>query len=128
MKTFSNKWKSSKNRRKQRKYRANAPLHTKGKFLHAMLSKELKKKYSKNSIRLRKGDNVLIMRGQFKKKTGEVTVVKTKIAKAFVSGAELTKKDGTKIHYPIAISNLQITVLKLEDNKRKKSLERGAKK
>ena len=46
-KTFSQSWKASKKPRKQRKYTIKAPLHIKGKFLHANLSKDLRKKYEK---------------------------------------------------------------------------------
>src|SRR3989338_176397 len=42
---FSTKWKESKQPRKQRKYRANAPLHLRKKFVNVNLSKELRKKY-----------------------------------------------------------------------------------
>ena len=40
-KIFSKHWKSSKQPRKQRKYRAKAPLHIKRKLLNVNLSKEL---------------------------------------------------------------------------------------
>jgi large subunit ribosomal protein L24 len=57
-KKWSKTWKSSKQPRKQRKYRHNAPLHIKHKFLSASLSKDLKKKYNIRNISLRKGDRV----------------------------------------------------------------------
>ena len=59
---FSKKWKSSKQPRKQRKYRAEAPLHVKHKLVSANLSKELRKKYGRRSFPLRKGDTVLVKR------------------------------------------------------------------
>ena len=46
-KKFSESWKSSKQVRKQRKYRYNAPLHIKQKFVNVHLAKELRKKYKK---------------------------------------------------------------------------------
>ena len=49
-KKYSNSWKGSKQPRKQRKYRANAPLHTRHKMASANLSKELRKKYSKRNF------------------------------------------------------------------------------
>ena len=73
MKTkFSGSWVKSKQPRKQRKYRYNAPLHIRQKFVGAHLSRELRKKYGKRSASLRKGDNVKIMRGQFRNKSGKV--------------------------------------------------------
>ncbi len=63
---FSAKWKSSKQVRKQRKYRHNAPLHVKQKFVHVHLSKELKKKYQTRNLGLKKGDKVKVLRGQYR--------------------------------------------------------------
>lgn len=121
---FSKSWKSSSQPRKQRKYRANAPLHIKGKFLAAHLSKELRKLYSRRGIRVRSGDKVKIMSGQFKKKEGKVERVDMKKERAYVSGIEIVKRDGSKTQYPIHPSNLMITELNLEDKKRKEILER----
>jgi ribosomal protein uL24 len=47
---FSKKWKSSKQPRKQRKYRHIAPINIVRKFLSSPLSKELKIKYNKRNI------------------------------------------------------------------------------
>lgn len=105
----------------------NAPLHIKGKFMASHLSKELKTKYSKRSVRIKKGDKVTISRGQFKKKSGKVERVDIKQNKVYITSIEMIKKDGTKTLYPIHPSNLIITELNLEDKKRVKSLERGNK-
>jgi len=121
---FSSSWKSSKQPRKQRKYRYNAPLHIKSKFLNAHLSKQLKEKYKKRSIRVRKGDKVKVLRGQFKKKEGKIDRVLSKKSKVIIQGIEITKKDGTKTTYPINPSNIIITELSIEDKKRVKALER----
>ena len=76
MKTkFSNAWKASTQPRKQRKYRHNAPLHVRGHFLHTHLSTDLRDKHKTRSLRLRTGDEVKVLRGQFKGKTGKVTAV-----------------------------------------------------
>lgn len=121
---FSKSWKSSKQPRKQRKYRANAPLHIKGKFLAAHLSKELRKAYNRRGIRLRTGDKVKIMIGQFKKKEGKVERVDVKKERAYIAGIDILKRDGSKTQYPIHPSNLMITELNLEDKRRKEILER----
>ena len=125
MKTkFSSSWIKSKQQRKQRKYRHNAPLHIKQKFVGAHLSKELRKKYGKRSMNVRKGDGVKIMRGQFKNKTGKVEEVNLKKTLTYVSGIEFVKKDGTKARYPIHPSNLMITELNMDDKMRNKILGR----
>lgn len=123
MKEFSKHWKSSKQPRKQRKYIYNAPLHLRKKFLAANLSKELRKKYKKRSIGLRKGDRVKVMRGQFKKHTGKIERIDLKRVKIFVEGVSITKKDGSKALYPLHPSNLQIAELNIEDKFRREKLE-----
>ena len=125
MKTkFSRSWIKSKQPRKQRKYRSNAPLHVKQKFLHAHLSKELRKKYNKRSLAVRKGDSVKVMRGQFKDKTGKVDEVSVKKTQVYVNGIEFVKRDGTKSRYPLQPSNLIITELNMDDKIRSKIVVR----
>lgn len=120
---FSKRWTSSKQPRKQHKYRYNAPLHKKHKFLSANLSKDLRKKYGKRSLPLRKGDEVLVMRGSFKKKKAKVQAIKK--LKVSLEGIQRTKKDGTKVPVFFNPRALQIISLNLEDKKR---LEKSNKK
>ncbi len=115
---FRKSWKSSRQPRKQKKYAANAPLHIKRKFTSANLSKELRKKHNRRNIPLRKGDEVMIMRGEFKKKKGKVTKVMLKISKIIVDGIQKKKKDGSKIDIKMEPSNLQIIGLNLDDKRR----------
>jgi large subunit ribosomal protein L24 len=123
-KKFSKNWIKSRQPRKQRKYRYNSPLNIKSKFLGSHLSKELREKYKKRSIVVRKGDSIKVLRGQFRKKTGKIERVDIKKCKVYITGIEVAKKDGTKALYPIHPSNLVINELNLDDKKRKKSLER----
>lgn len=126
---FSKHWKASKQPRKQRKYSANAPLHIKRKLLGVNLSKELRKKYGKRNIPVRKGDVVKIMRGKFKKKQGKITEVDIKDLRLEIEGIMITKRDGSKVNVKINPSNLQIIELNLEDRKRKlKSIGKEKKK
>ena len=125
MKKFSRAWISSKQPKKQRKYRAKAPLHLRHKMMAAHLNEELNKKYKKRSFPLRKGDKVKVLRGQFKGTIGEVEKRDTKNYKVFVKGAETKKQEGQPASpYPIDPSNVKIIDLKLEDKKRKEALER----
>ncbi len=124
MTNFSTTWKSSKKPSKQRKYQLKSPLHVKQKFVHAHLSKELRKKYSKRNISLRKGDKVKIMVGKLKKHEGKVESIDLKKTRVFIAGAEFTKKDGTKKLVAFHPSNLMITELNLDDRFRQKILER----
>ena len=124
MKKFSKNWNSSKKPRKQRKFRLGAPLHIKQKFVHTHLSKDLRKKYGKRSVGLRKGDKIKVMAGQFRKLEGKVEKIDLKKTRVFVNGAEITKKDGTKKMLALNPSNLMITELNLDDKFRQKLLER----
>ena len=123
-KDFSLSWKSSKQPRKQRKYRYNAPLHIKKKFVRSHLSKELREKYKKRTVGLKKGDKVKIMRGKFKGKTGKVERIDVKRSRVYITGMEIIKKDGTKVLFPFEPSNLMITELNIDDKKRQQILER----
>lgn len=121
---YSTHWKASKQPRKQRKYRANAPLHVRRKMVSVNLSKELRKKYSKRNFPICKGDNVKIMRGAFAKKSGKIELVNLQKMKVRIDGIYRTKKDGTKVSVWFDPSNLQIKELNLDDKMRKGALER----
>ncbi len=121
---FSISWKRSKQPRKQRKYRFNAPLHIKRKFLSVHLSKELREKYKKRNMVVVVGDTVKVMRGQYKKRIGKVSKVNYQNTKVYIEGVDFIKKDGNKVQYPINPSNLIITSLKLDDKKRIKLPEK----
>jgi len=116
-KAFSNKWKSSKQPRKQRKFRHNAPENVKTKFMRANLAKELRAKYSKRSIRIRTGDKVKIVRGQFKGREGKIDRVDTYKLKIYLEKIEISKKDGSKALFPLDPTNVTVTEL-VEDKKR----------
>jgi large subunit ribosomal protein L24 len=125
MKTkFSTSWIASVQPRKQRKYRYNAPLHARHKFLNAHLSKELREKYGKRSVPVRKGDEVLIMRGNFAKKKGKVLKVDLRRCRITVENINRAKKDGTKVNVYLNPSNLMIQTLNLGDVKRLKRVKR----
>ncbi len=123
-KDFSTAWKSSTQPRKQRKYMYAAPRHLKQKELHVHLLPELRKKYGIRNVRVRKGDKVRILRGQFAKKEGKIEQVEVKRTRLFVTGADLIKKDGSKVRYPLHPSNLLILELDLGDKKRRTKVER----
>ena len=127
-KKFSTTWKASKQPRKQRKYRAKAPLHIKRKLLSVNLSKELRKKYGKRNLVIRKGDSVLIKKGKFKGSKGKILEVKTRFEKIYVDGMNVKKSDGSKVNVPLKASNLQIIELNLDDGRRlgKKTIKERA--
>ncbi len=114
---YSAKWKSSVQPRKQRKYRFNAPLHVKGKFLHVHLSKELRQKHRTRSLRVRTGDTVKVLRGTHKGKQGKVERVDLKRTRIIVSKVENEKLQGGSARYPLQPSNCMIIEL-MRDKRR----------
>ncbi len=115
--THSTHWIASTQPRKQRKYRHNAPLHIKGAFFNATLAKDLRQKHATRSLRVRVGDEVKVMRGQFRGKAGKVDRVDSYRIRVFIAGVDQTKRDGTRSQYALQPSNLMIT--KLTDDKRR---------
>ena len=115
----------SKKPRKQRKFIYNAPLHLRRKMISAHLSKELREKYGRRSMPLRKGDEVKVMRGEFKGTVGKVVKIDTKKYKVYVDSVKKKRSVGTEYLVPISPSNLMILKLNLDDKYRMKMLERG---
>ncbi len=123
-KEFSTKWLSSKQPRKQRKYRYNAPMHLRRKMLSSHLNKALRQEYKKRSLPIRKDDEVIIVRGSFSGTTGKITKVDLKALKVYVDTAKRKKVTGQEVEVAIDPSNVIITRLNLEDKKRKKFIIR----
>ena len=123
-KQFSTQWKASSQPRKQKKYLANAPTHIRHKLISVNLSKDLRKKYGKRNFPVRKGDGIVIMRGEFAKKTGKVELVDLKKLRVMIAGIYRTKKDGTKVSVYFDSSNLQIKELNMDDKKRIEAINR----
>ena len=126
-KKFSVSWKSSRQKRKQRKYLANAPLHLRQKQLSSSLNKELKKKYNRKSINLRKGDSVRVLSGKFRGKTGKVSILNLKKFRVSIEGVQIQKKEGTKVNITFHPSKLQIQELNLDDKRRLEKLNKKQK-
>lgn len=113
---------------KQRKFLYTAPLHVRRKLLASHLSKELRQKYKTRSMPVRKGDEIEVMRGEFKKKRGKISKVDTKEYKVYVEGMTIKRTDGTERQVAFHPSNLKIINLNLDDKRRVKMLERKTKK
>lgn len=110
--------------KKQRKWLyKDSKLHDKHRLLKATLSSDLRKKYGKRNVRLKKGDKAKILRGIFSGHEGKITEVNMKNLLIKVEGATIKKTDGSEIQQPVKPSNVMITDLKM-DNNRKRILER----
>lgn len=95
--------------RKQRKFRFTAPLHSQQRHLHVHLSKDLKAKTKKRSIRVRTGDKVKVMRGRYKGKEGKVVKVFLTKRRLTIEGLTYRKAKGQEVFYPMDPSNVLIT-------------------
>ncbi|OYT43580.1 50S ribosomal protein L24 [Candidatus Bathyarchaeota archaeon] len=109
---------------KQRKRMYRAPHHRRGRYLSAPLSSELKEKYGVNAMPVRRGDTVKVMRGDHKGFEGKVIRVNRKNFRIFIEGITREKADGTTVPVPIHPSKVEILSLNLDDDWRKRILER----
>jgi large subunit ribosomal protein L24 len=109
---------------KQRKMLFNAPQHLRGKIMAAHLSEDLRETYGIRSLPIRSGDTVRILRGDYKDYEGRVIRVDRKKYRIHVEGVAREKADGTTVPVPIHHSKVEIVRLSLEDEWRKRILER----
>lgn len=110
--------------RKQRKFLYQAPLHKRYKRFSAPLTPKLKTSHNTNSLPVKTGDTVRIMRGDRKGLEGKVIQVDRKNYRIFVEGVTREKVDGTTIPVPIHPSKVMIINLNLDDKWRRETLKR----
>lgn len=110
---------------KQRKARANAPLHIKKRMVAAHLSSALMSEYNVRSLPVRKGDTVKLLRGakDFKASEAKVASVDLKSCKIIVENITIPKADGTQKPRPVDPSDVLLTKLDLSDPWRKSKLD-----
>jgi large subunit ribosomal protein L24 len=111
--------------RKQRKARADAPLHKKKRMVAAHLDSALMREYNVRSLTVRKGDTVKVLRGseEFKGNEAKVAAVDLAKYKIVIENVTHAKADGTLKQKPIDPSDVVITKLDLSDPWRKEKLE-----
>ena len=100
-----------------------ATLQTRSKQLGSALSKDLQKKYGKKSVRVIEGDNVTILRGEFKGVDGKISKISTQKSSVAIDGVKKEKTKGDKFDVYIHTSNLVITSLNSSDKWRMAKLE-----
>ena len=93
----------------------------------APISKELRKKYSRRSIRIMTNDTVKVMRGEYSGLTGKVTKISTETSGVAIEGNKKEKLKGEKIDVYIHSTNMIITSLNTDDKWRLKILEKKSK-
>ena len=111
-------------RRKQRKERYTADSTTRAKLMCAPLSKELRRKYGGvRSMPIRKDDRVRVVRGSkgnSEKLEGKVTAVYRKKYVIYIDRLTKEKRNGQTVQLPIDPSNVEITTLKMDKNRKAK--------
>ncbi len=111
---------------KQRKRKANAPLHQRQKEMAVQLKPELREKFEKRRIQAREGDTVKITRGDHKGKTGKIKKIDLRDYTIQIKDIERETQDQERINIKFQPSNLMITKLDLEDNKREQKIKKEA--
>lgn len=98
--------------------------HMNRKRLSAPLSPPLRTQYGVRSIPVREGDTVMVIKGDRKMSEGRVTKVDAKKGKIYIEGITRQRLDGRTVQIPISPQNVMITGLKLDDEWRRRILER----
>lgn len=109
---------------KSRKMRFNAPQHVTRKYMAAPLSPSLRAQYGVRSMPVRRDDSVIITKGDRKLTEGRVTRVDVARGRLLIEGVTRQRMDGSTVQIPIRAENVMITRLHLDDEWRRKILER----
>lgn len=111
----------SKQPRKQRKFRALAPMHLRRKFLHVHISKELRQKLGIGcrSTLVHKGDKVKLRSGEKKKHVGAVSAVDYSSCRIYVEG--VVSKNAKGVEKPVALSPSSVEIVEGDFTKGKRA-------
>jgi len=120
---YKDSWEGSSKPSKQRKHRRNAPYHQRDRFVSAHLSEELQESVGTRTLPIVEGDKAEIMRGDWADLTGTVESVDRDQYKVYLEGIERESVDGTENRVALEPSNLRLTKLNLEDERRTKSFD-----
>ncbi len=93
----------------------------------AKIHEDLQMEYGAKKLTIRKGDTVLVVRGEFRDMEGKVSTINRQKSQIFIEGASIEKSSGTTFDIPIHPSNVVITKIEVKKDKwRKKILDRKA--
>jgi len=84
----------------------------------------LREKYNRRNITPRKGDEVKVMRGKYKGKTGKVIKVSYSLGKVGIDSITRKRKNGKEVPILLQPSNLMITSLDESDKRRRVMLKK----
>ncbi len=100
-----------------------APYSVRSKQVGSPLSKDLRQKYGKRSIRVVVDDSVRVIQGEYKGIDGKVTKVSITKNSIAIEGIKREKLKGEKTDVYIPASHVLITGLNTDDHWRKTKLE-----
>ncbi|KAH0789770.1 60S ribosomal protein L26-1 [Histomonas meleagridis] len=109
--------------RKVRKAFFNATKEQKHIAMSSPLSKDLQKQYGIKRLPIRRDDEVEVVRGQMKKRTGRVVAVKLSTMRINIESVTKQKISNETVFIPIHPSNVVITKIKM-DKYRKNLIEK----
>merc|ERR1711939_755566 len=108
----------SSSRRKARKAHFTAPSSVRRKIMSAHLDKTLSNKYHVKSMPIRKDDEVIVVRGSHRGREGKVIQVYRKKYVIHIERVTREKSNGSTVNVGIHPSNVMITKLKLDKDRR----------
>merc|ERR1712086_873811 len=108
----------SSSRRKSRKAHFSAPSSVRRKIMSAHLNKELIQKYHVKSLPIRKDDEVIVVRGSNAGREGKVIPCYRKKYVIHIEHVTREKSNGSTVNVGIHPSNVMITKLKLDKDRR----------
>merc|ERR1712134_103127 len=108
----------SSSRRKSRKAHFTAPSSVRRKIMSAHLDKTLSNKYHVKSMPIRKDDEVIVVRGSHRGREGKVIQVYRKKYVIHIERVTREKSNGSTVNVGIHPSNVMITKLKLDKDRR----------
>ncbi|MFB6219417.1 MAG: 50S ribosomal protein L24 [Halobacteriaceae archaeon] len=111
---------------KQRAEQREASLHERHKQVRAPLDGELREEYGQRSVRVNAGDTVEVTRGDYAGETGEVVDVDLRDATIAVEDVTVETADGEEVPRRLDASNVVVTDLTLDDDRRAERLEGGS--
>ena len=100
-----------------------ATMKTASSQMSSLLSKDLRKKYNKRSVRVVEGDSVKVIRGEFIGVDGKVSKVSTGDNGLTIEGVKKEKLKGEKYDVFIHTTNVEVTALNTNDKWRINKLE-----
>merc|ERR1712216_390673 len=108
----------SASRRKSREAHFSAPSSVRRKIMSSHLNKDLSSKYHVKSMPIRKDDEVIVVRGSHRGREGKVIQVYRKKYVIHIERVTREKSNGSTVNVGIHPSNVMITKLKLDKDRR----------